>query len=132
MILVHFKFLKRLAGFHKFLTKIVIPESILYSQKNDHVFPTKVEDMRAFLGMRIVNGISLKSDKIKKSQKFFSTLLHDQTCTNVRLSVQESVLVDFTSQNKVKILHKVITCQNCLYQKFSHKNEQIFIIFYIF
>ena len=32
--------------------------------------------------------------------------------------VQESVLVDFISQNKVKILLKVKICQNCLYQKF--------------
>ena len=42
--------------------------------------------------------------------------------------VQESVLVDFISQNKVKILHKVKTCQNCqncLHQKFPYKNEQI-------
>ena len=41
--------------------------------------------------------------------------------------VQESVLVDFASQNKVKILHKVKICQNYLYQKFTHKNEQIYI-----
>ena len=41
--------------------------------------------------------------------------------------VQESVLVDFISQNKVKILHKVKICQNCLYQKFPYKNEQIYI-----
>ena len=41
--------------------------------------------------------------------------------------VQESVLVDFISQNKVKILHKVKICQNCLYQKIPHKNEQIYI-----
>ena len=40
--------------------------------------------------------------------------------------VQESVLVDFISQNKVKILHKVKICQNCLYQKFSYKNKQIY------
>ena len=33
-------------------------------------------------------------------------------------SVQESILVDFLSQNKVKILHKAKTCQNYLYQKF--------------
>ena len=32
--------------------------------------------------------------------------------------VQESVLVDFISRNKLKILHKVKTYQNCLYQKF--------------
>ena len=41
--------------------------------------------------------------------------------------VQESVLVDFISQNKVKILHEVKICQNCLYQIFPHKNEQIYI-----
>ena len=35
--------------------------------------------------------------------------------------LQESVLVDFISQNKVKI------CQNCFYQKFPYKNEQIYI-----
>ena len=43
--------------------------------------------------------------------------------------LQESVLVDFVSQNKVKILHKVKTCQNCLHQKFPYKNEQIYIFF---
>ena len=37
--------------------------------------------------------------------------------------VQESVLLDFISQNKVKILHKVETCRNCLRQKFPNKNE---------
>ena len=42
--------------------------------------------------------------------------------------VQESVLVDFISQNKVKLLHKVKIFQNCLYQKFPNKNEQIYII----
>ena len=39
--------------------------------------------------------------------------------------VYESVLVDFLSQNKVKILHEVKICQNCL--KFPYKNEQIYI-----
>ena len=38
--------------------------------------------------------------------------------------VQESVLVDFISQNKVK------TFQNCLHHKFPYKNEQIYIFFY--
>ena len=41
--------------------------------------------------------------------------------------VQESVLVDFISQNKVKILHKVKTSQSCLYQKFAFKNKEIYI-----
>ena len=43
--------------------------------------------------------------------------------------LQESVLEDFIIQNKVKILHKVKTCQNSLHQKFPYKNEQIYIIF---
>ena len=43
--------------------------------------------------------------------------------------VQESVLVDFISQNKVKNLHKVKTCQNCLHQIFPYKNAQIYIFF---
>ena len=43
--------------------------------------------------------------------------------------VQESVMVNFISQNIVKILHKVKTCQNCLHQKFPYKNEQIYIFF---
>ena len=41
--------------------------------------------------------------------------------------VQESVLVDFRTQNKAKILHKVKSSQNCLHQKFPYKNEQIYI-----
>ena len=39
--------------------------------------------------------------------------------------LQESVLLDFISQNKVKIFHKVKTCQNSLHQKFTYKNEQL-------
>ena len=46
--------------------------------------------------------------------------------------VQESVLVDFISQNKVKILHKVKTCQNCFHQKFPYESEQIYIFFIFF
>ena len=41
--------------------------------------------------------------------------------------VQESVVVDFISQNKAEILHEVKICQNCLYQKFPYENEQIYI-----
>ena len=46
--------------------------------------------------------------------------------------VQESVLVDFLSQNKVKILHKVKICQNCLYQKFPYKNNKFIFFKYFF
>ena len=45
--------------------------------------------------------------------------------------VQESVLLDFVSHNKVKILHKVKTCQNC-HQTFFYKNEKTFIFFILF
>ena len=45
--------------------------------------------------------------------------------------LQESVLVHFMSQNKVKILYKLKTCQNSLHQTFPYKNKQIYI-FYIF
>ena len=41
--------------------------------------------------------------------------------------LQESILVDLISQNKVKSLHKVKTCQNSLHQIFPYKNEQILI-----
>ena len=44
----------------------------------------------------------------------------------------ESVLLDFISQNKVKSLHKVKTCQNFLHQKFPYKNEHIYIFFIFF
>ena len=44
--------------------------------------------------------------------------------------VQESVLVDFISQNDVKILHIVKTCQNCLYQKnFLTKTKNLYNFF---
>ena len=46
--------------------------------------------------------------------------------------VQESILVNFISQTKVKTLHKVKTCQNCLHQKFPYKNEQIHVFLYFF
>ena len=46
--------------------------------------------------------------------------------------VQESVLVDFISQNKVKILHKVKICQNCLYIKNFLAKTNKFIFFKYF
>ena len=45
--------------------------------------------------------------------------------------VQESVLVHFISQNKVKIFRKVKTCQSYLHQKFPYKNEQNYIFFIV-
>ena len=45
-------------------------------------------------------------------------------------SVQKSVLVDFISQHKIKILHNMKTGQNWLYQKFPYKIEQIYNFFF--
>ena len=45
---------------------------------------------------------------------------------------QESLLVDFISQNKVKILHKVKIWQNCLYQKFPYKTNKFIFFKYFF
>ena len=57
--------------------------------------------------------------------KIFSRPCYMIKCVLTFVSgVQESVLVDFISQNKVKILRKV---KICLYQKFPYKNEQIHI-----
>ena len=46
--------------------------------------------------------------------------------------VQESVFLDVTSQNKVKVLHEVKTCQNCLHQKFPYKNKKTYYFFLFF
>ena len=54
-------------------------------------------------------------------------MLHDQTCTNICFKCLEVCFVKFLSQNKVKILLRLKTCQNCLYQKFPYKNKQIYI-----
>ena len=60
--------------------------------------------------------------------KIFSGPCYMMKCVLTFVSgVQESVLVDFISQSKAKILHKVKISQNCLHQKFPYKNEQIYI-----
>ena len=45
-----------LTKFEDFLTKIVIPQTMLYSQQKGHVFNTTVNEMKAFFGMQIVMG----------------------------------------------------------------------------
>ena len=45
-----------LTNFEDFLTKIVIPQTMLYSQQKGHVFNTTVDEMKAFFGMQIVMG----------------------------------------------------------------------------
>ena len=75
------------------------------------VGPTKANKVKIFLGPCYM---------IKRAQTFVS-------------GVQESILVDFRSQNKVKILHKVKTCQYCLanIKNFLTKTDK-FIFFCIF
>ena len=72
--------------------------------------PTKVNKVKIFLGPCYM---------IKRVLTFVS-------------GFQKSVLVDYISQNNVKILHKVETCQNCLHQKFPYQNQQIYIFFIFF
>ena len=70
--------------------------------------------------------LSVGPAKVNKV-KIFSGPCYMSKCVLAFVSdVQESVLVDFISQNKVKI------CQNCLYQKFSYKNEQTYIFYNFF
>ena len=74
------------------------------------------------MNIRETNIGPAKANKVK----IFSGPCYMIKCVLTFVSgVQESVLVDFISQNIVKILHKVKICQNCLYQKFPYKNEQI-------
>ena len=62
-----------------------------------------------------------KVNKVKSFSGFYYMIKHLLMFVS---GVQESVLLDFIGQNKVKILHKVKTCQNCLHQKFPYKNEK--------
>ena len=62
--------------------------------------------------------LSLGPAKVNKVKIFSRPCYMIKRVVTFVSGVQESVLVDFISQNKVKILHKVKTCQNCLYQKF--------------
>lgn len=42
--------------FTSFIADIVIPQTILYSQQNGHVFTTNIDEMKAFFGMHLVMG----------------------------------------------------------------------------
>ena len=58
-----------------------------------------------------------KVNKVKKILGPFHMIKHVLTFVS---GLQESVLVDFISQNKAKILYKVKTDQNSLHQKFPN------------
>ena len=68
-----------------------------------------------------VNNLLVGPAKVNKV-KIFSGPCYMIKCVLTFVSgVQESVLIDFISQNTVKL------CQNCHYQKFPYKTEQIYI-----
>ena len=75
----------------------------------------------------LANKPSVGPAKVNKVKNFSGPCYMIKCVLTFVSGVQESVLVDFISQNKVKILHKVKICQNCLYQKFPYKNEHIHI-----
>ena len=99
-----------LSWYLKLLIKILLRRSIWLWACGGLVGPAEVNKVKIFSGPCYM---------IKRVLTFVSGL-------------QGSVLVDFRSQNKVKSLHKVKTCQNSLHQKFPYKNEQIYIFLYFF
>ena len=74
---------------------------------------------------RIALYLSVGPAKVNKVKIFSGPCYMIKRILTFVSGLQESVLLDFISQNKVKILHKVKTCQSCLHQKFPYKNEQI-------
>ena len=76
-----------------------------------------------------VSVLSLGPAKVNKVKIFSRPCYMIKRLLTFVSGVQGSVLLDFISQNKVKILHKVKTCQNCLHQTFSYKSELICIFF---
>ena len=71
-----------------------------------------------------LNMLSLGLAKVNKVKNFSRPCYMIKRVLTFVTGLQESVLVDFISQNKVKILHKVKTCQNCLHQKFLTKTNK--------
>ena len=51
-----FEIFKKVSKFDQFLIDIVIPETILYSQQQGHVFEIELDEMKAFFGMTVVMG----------------------------------------------------------------------------
>ena len=75
--------------------------------------------------------LSLGSAKINKVKIFSGPCYMIKRVLTFVSGVQESVLQDFISQNKVKILHKVKTCQNCFSKISLQKRTNLnFFIFF--
>ena len=90
-----------------------------------------------FLMMKLLlpSVITIGSTKVNKVKNFSGPYYVIKRVLTFVSGVQEFVLLDFISQNKVKILHKLKLCQNCLCQKFPYKNKKTdvsFIFFWIF
>ena len=77
------------------------------------------------------NASSLGPAEVNKVKIFSGTCYIIKRILTLVSGAQESVLVNFISQNKDKILIKVKICQNCFYQNFLTKAKQI-IFFFIF
>ena len=46
----------KVAEFEKFILDIVIPQTMLYAQKQGHVFSTTLDELKAFFGIHTVMG----------------------------------------------------------------------------
>jgi len=53
-----YQIFKQFAKFEKFLSEVVIPKTVLYSQQKGHVFSTSLEEMKAFFWHDYCDGIS--------------------------------------------------------------------------
>ena len=66
--------------------------------------------------------LSVGPAKVNKVKIFLGPYYMIKHVLTFVLGLQESVLVDFISQNKVKFMYKVKTGQNSLHQKFPNSN----------
>ena len=70
-----------LTKFENFLTKIVIPQTMLYSQQKGHVFNPTVDEMKAFFPMQIVMGYN----KLPCSRDYWSSDPHLNVSYNANI-----------------------------------------------
>ena len=75
--------------------------------------------------LTVIFVLSIEPAKVNKVKIFSGPCYMIKRVLTFVSGVQESVLVHFISQNKVKILHKVKTCQN-----FDVKNVKKYMMLY--
>ena len=54
--IVPYQVFRKLANFEEFISEIVKPQTVLYSQQKGHIFSSTLKEMKAFFGMNIVTG----------------------------------------------------------------------------